>query len=258
MRPLHPNLQRALALLDVPAPSFTGDDAAERLAVWKEEVLKPAWRRAAKKYHPDTATEADAALFQEAQEAYTMLLGVEIWKPPKPKPKPTPSPFASNDNSSGLDFKVGDPFGDRFGDPFGVPFGLGGRRRRHKTKINNNNGQGTAVPPPRRQPFPAPRRGVGRGTSEDMGGTAPNETALVGPGNGALGFGMRRHANGTVEVSLQMRLDDPAAAREVLAALSGLLHGGDGPPEAPPPDVNRRAAQNLRERFVVIGGKKGR
>lgn len=254
MRPLHPNLQRALALLDVPAPSFTGDDAAERLAAWKEEVLKPAWRRAAKKYHPDTAsTEADAALFQEAQEAYTMLLGVEIREP-----EPTPSPFATDD---GLDFKVGDPFedrfGDSFGDPFRVPFGLGGRRKRRKTKINDN-GQDTAVPPPRRQPFSTLRRGVGRETSEDMGGAAPDGTALAEPKDGAFGFEMRRHANGTVEVSLQMRLDGLATAREVLAALSELLHGG--PPEAPPPDVNRRAAQNLRERFVVIGGsgKKGR
>lgn len=88
-----------------------------------EADIKSAFRRLAKKYHPDVSKEPDAAeKFKEAQEAYAVLSD-----PDKRKRYDQFGQAAFNNNGAGgydfSDFDFSDIFGDLFGNAFG---GFGG------------------------------------------------------------------------------------------------------------------------------------
>ncbi len=98
-----------------------------------EAELKSAFRKLAKKYHPDVSKEADAAeKFKEAQEAYAVLSD--------PNKRSQYDQYGHNafsgQQGAGFDFSdfdFSDIFGDIFGSGFGEMFGsrgAGGRRRR--------------------------------------------------------------------------------------------------------------------------------
>ena len=88
--------------------------------------IKSAFRRLAKKYHPDVSKEPDAAeKFKEAQEAYAIL------SDPEKRSQYDRYGHAAFDNmggagASGFDFS-GFDFSDIFGDIFGSGFGFGNR-----------------------------------------------------------------------------------------------------------------------------------
>lgn len=228
--PLHPNLRRAFDLLGIEPCSFTGEGAAAQLAQWKDEVLKPAWKRAAKRYHPDGegGSEMDPVRFQEAQAAYTMLLGVQV-RPPRPvrpvRPEPLePEPELEPDiDFGGFGFGSRDPFERLRQEP----------RRKAKAKAK-----------------PAPARWGQQPTPE-----GPELTALAPIGRNGIDIAARRNADGSVEVSL--RASDPEAAQQMLSALAHLLQPPPTPPSPsppPPPEVGQRLANRLRRRMVVING----
>jgi tetratricopeptide (TPR) repeat protein len=59
------------------------------------EIIKQAYRRLARKYHPDVAGEAFKEQFQRVNEAYRVLCDHAhrvVQAPPEPPPKPTPAP----------------------------------------------------------------------------------------------------------------------------------------------------------------------
>ena len=86
-----------------------------------QDEIKSAFRKLAKKYHPDVSKEPDAAeKFKEAQEAYAVLSDEEKRK--------QYDQFGfnafNNQGASGFDFS-GFDFSDIFGDLFGSGFGFG-------------------------------------------------------------------------------------------------------------------------------------
>ena len=91
-----------------------------------EAEIKSAFRKLAKKYHPDVSKEPDAAeKFKEAQEAYAVLSDQSKRK------QYDQFGHAAFDNNGmggagGFDFS-GFDFSDIFGDIFGSGFGFGGR-----------------------------------------------------------------------------------------------------------------------------------
>ena len=109
-------------------------DYYEILGVSKDasdSEIKSAFRRLAKKYHPDVSKEPDAAeKFKEAQEAYAVLSD-----PDKRRQYDQfgHSAFSNGSGAQGFDFS-GFDFGDIFGDLFGSSFGsfgsFGGRSNR--------------------------------------------------------------------------------------------------------------------------------
>lgn len=86
--------------------------------------IKSAFRKLAKKYHPDVSKEENAAeKFKEAQEAYAILSDES-----KRKQYDQYGHAAFENNAGGAGFDFGDfDFGDIFGDIFGSGFGFGGR-----------------------------------------------------------------------------------------------------------------------------------
>ena len=88
-----------------------------------QDEIKSAFRKLAKKYHPDLSKEPDAAeKFKEAQEAYAVLSD-------ETKRKQYDqfgfNAFNNQSGASGFDFSSFD-FSDIFGDIFGSGFGFGG------------------------------------------------------------------------------------------------------------------------------------
>jgi molecular chaperone DnaJ len=90
-----------------------------------DDEIKSAFRKLAKKYHPDVSKEPDAAeKFKEAQEAYAVLSDAE-----KRRQYDQYGHAAFEQNyggAGGYDFS-GFDFSDIFGDLFGGSFGFGGR-----------------------------------------------------------------------------------------------------------------------------------
>ena len=105
-------------------------DYYEVLGVSKDasdDEIKSAFRKLAKKYHPDVSKEPDAAeKFKEAQEAYAVLSDKE-----KRSQYDRFGHQAFNGNmggASGFDFS-GFDFSDIFDDLFGSSFGFSNRKR---------------------------------------------------------------------------------------------------------------------------------
>ncbi|MCM1371251.1 MAG: molecular chaperone DnaJ [Clostridium sp.] len=85
-----------------------------------EDEIKSAFRKLAKKYHPDVSKEPDAAeKFKEAQEAYAVLSDANKRKQ---YDQFGHSAFQNAGGAGGFDFSDFD-FGDIFGDIFGGSFG---------------------------------------------------------------------------------------------------------------------------------------
>ncbi len=101
-----------------------------------EAEIKSAFRKLAKKYHPDVSKEPDAAeKFKEAQEAYAVLSDESKRKQ---YDQFGHSAFQNNGygNASGFDFSDFD-FSDIFGDMFGSSFGFGSRNQNRARKGND-------------------------------------------------------------------------------------------------------------------------
>jgi len=109
-----------------------------------ENDIKLAFRRLAKKYHPDVSKEPDAAeKFKEAQEAYAVL------SDPDRRAKYDKYGHAAFDQNGGTgsnpfgggfdfsDFDFSSIFDDLFGGSFGSPFGRSSKRSRN-TKGNDS------------------------------------------------------------------------------------------------------------------------
>ena len=95
-----------------------------------EAEIKSAFRRLAKKYHPDVSKEPDAAeKFKEAQEAYAVL------SDPQKRSQYDQFGHAAFEQGSGGagfdfgDFDFSDIFGDLFGGGFTSSFGFGNNRK---------------------------------------------------------------------------------------------------------------------------------
>lgn len=90
--------------------------------------IKSAFRKLAKKYHPDVSKEPDAAeKFKEAQEAYAVLSDSSKRAQ---YDQYGHAAFEQNGGSGGFDFSgfdFSDIFGDLFGSGFGSSFGFSGR-----------------------------------------------------------------------------------------------------------------------------------
>ena len=92
-----------------------------------EAEIKSAFRKLAKKYHPDVSKEPDAeAKFKEAQEAYAVLSDTQ--KRSQYDQFGHAAFQGGGAGASGFDFSDFD-FGDIFGDLFGSSFGFGGSRK---------------------------------------------------------------------------------------------------------------------------------
>lgn len=93
--------------------------------------IKSAFRKLAKKYHPDVCKEPDAEeKFKEAQEAYAVLSDSEKRKQ---YDQFGHAAFQGNNGGAGFDFG-GFDFSDIFGDLFGSSFGFGGGRGNRPSK----------------------------------------------------------------------------------------------------------------------------
>ena len=110
-------------------------DYYEILGVSKDasqDEIKSAFRKLAKKYHPDVSKEPDAAeKFKEAQEAYAVLSDDSKRKQ---YDQFGHSAFQNNGYGNGFDFDFGDiDLSDILGDLFGGSF-FGGSRRRNTNR----------------------------------------------------------------------------------------------------------------------------
>ncbi|MEG0026195.1 MAG: molecular chaperone DnaJ [Bacilli bacterium] len=94
-----------------------------------EAEIKSAFRKLAKKYHPDVSKEPDAeAKFKEAQEAYAVLSDVSK---KAQYDQYGHAAFDGNNGAAGFDFSdfdFSDIFGDLFGNNFGFNFGGGNKK----------------------------------------------------------------------------------------------------------------------------------
>ena len=104
-----------------------------------ESEIKSAFRKLAKKYHPDVSKEPDAeAKFKEAQEAYAVLSDAE-----KRRQYDQFGHAAFSNGAGGAggfdfsNFDFSDIFGDIFGSSFGFNFGGGGRASNRPRKGND-------------------------------------------------------------------------------------------------------------------------
>lgn len=100
-----------------------------------EAEIKSAFRKLAKKYHPDVSKEPDAAeKFKEAQEAYAVL------SDQNKRSQYDQFGHSAFQNASGgagydfSDFDFSDIFSDLFGSSFGSAFGFGGRNKNRPEK----------------------------------------------------------------------------------------------------------------------------
>ena len=103
-----------------------------------EGEIKSAFRKLAKKYHPDVSKEPDAAeKFKEAQEAYAVLSDESKRKQ---YDQFGHSAFQNNGygGAGGFDFSDFD-FSDIFGDLFGSSFGFGGRSNSRGNRSRKGN-----------------------------------------------------------------------------------------------------------------------
>lgn len=104
-----------------------------------ESEIKSAFRKLAKKYHPDVSKEPDAeAKFKEAQEAYAVLSDAEKRRQYDQFGHAAFSGGAGG--AGGFDFSnfdFSDIFGDIFGSSFGFDFG-GGRRGGNRPRKGND------------------------------------------------------------------------------------------------------------------------
>ncbi len=109
-----------------------------------EKEIKSAFRRLAKKYHPDVSKEPNAAeKFKEAQEAYAVL------SDPEKRKQYDQFGHAAFDQMNGgrgfdfSDFDFSDIFSDLFGDSFGGAFsrftGFGGGRGSSKSRASRGS-----------------------------------------------------------------------------------------------------------------------
>ena len=103
-----------------------------------ESEIKSAFRKLAKKYHPDVSKEPDAAeKFKEAQEAYAVLSDKEK-REQYDRYGHAAFQGASGNGQGGYDFSgfdFSDIFSDIFGSGFGFDFGGGnGRSKTRPTK----------------------------------------------------------------------------------------------------------------------------
>ena len=101
-----------------------------------EAEIKSAFRKLAKKYHPDVSKEPDAAeKFKEAQEAYAVLYDANK---SRQYDQFGHSAFdqMGGAGASGFDFSDFD-FSDIFGDIFGSGFGFGGRSSNRSRRGND-------------------------------------------------------------------------------------------------------------------------
>ena len=93
-----------------------------------EDEIKSAFRKLAKKYHPDVSKEPDAAeKFKEAQEAYAVLSDKEKRRQYDQFGHQAFSNGGMGGNASGFDFS-GFDFSDIFDDLFGSSFGFSNRK----------------------------------------------------------------------------------------------------------------------------------
>lgn len=102
-----------------------------------DDEIKSAFRKLAKKYHPDVSKEPDAAeKFKEAQEAYAVLSDANKRKQYDQFGHAAFSQGAGGNGAGGFDFS-GFDFSDIFGDIFGgsgFDFGFGGSRGRNSSR----------------------------------------------------------------------------------------------------------------------------
>ena len=108
-----------------------------------EKEIKSAFRKLAKKYHPDVSKEPDAAeKFKEAQEAYAVLSDPEKRSQ---YDKFGHAAFDQMNGGAGFDFSgfdFSDIFADLFGDSFGSGFGssfFGGGRRNSSRAVRGSD-----------------------------------------------------------------------------------------------------------------------
>lgn len=101
-----------------------------------EAEIKSAFRKLAKKYHPDVSKEPDAAeKFKEAQEAYAVLSDANKRRQYDQFGHSAFDQMGGAD-ASGFDFSDFD-FSDIFGDIFGSGFGFGGRSSNRSRRGND-------------------------------------------------------------------------------------------------------------------------
>ena len=102
-----------------------------------DDEIKIAFRKLAKKYHPDVSKEPDAAeKFKEAQEAYAVLSDKEKRRK-YDQFGHQPFDNMGAGSSSGFDFSNFD-FGDIFDDLFGESFGFTGRKSSTRGRRGND------------------------------------------------------------------------------------------------------------------------
>ena len=108
-----------------------------------DKEIKSAFRKLAKKYHPDVSKEPDAAeKFKEAQEAYAVLSDPEKRSQ---YDKYGHAAFDQMNGGAGFDFSsfdFSDIFADLFGDSFGSGFGssfFGGGRRNSSRAVRGSD-----------------------------------------------------------------------------------------------------------------------
>ena len=105
-----------------------------------EADIKSAFRKLAKKYHPDVSKEPDAAeKFKEAQEAYAVL------SDPQKRSQYDQFGHAAFEQGAGGagfdfgDFDFSDIFGDLFGGGFASSFGFGGKKQSNRARAGEDS-----------------------------------------------------------------------------------------------------------------------
>ena len=105
-----------------------------------EAEIKSAFRKLAKKYHPDVSKEPDAAeKFKEAQEAYAVL------SDPQKRSQYDQFGHAAFEQGAGGagfdfgDFDFSDIFGDLFGGGFASSFGFGGKKQSNRARAGEDS-----------------------------------------------------------------------------------------------------------------------
>lgn len=104
-----------------------------------ETEIKSAFRKLAKKYHPDVSKEPDAAeKFKEAQEAYAVLSDSSKRSQYDQFGHAAFDQMSGGQGAGGFDFS-GFDFSDIFGDIFGGGFGFGGNSSKSRVRRGNDS-----------------------------------------------------------------------------------------------------------------------